>query len=338
MLVSCLCVCHAKPDLAREAIESIVHQSYAQWEAIVMDSGVLADASYYDRFDWHADPRVKIVRSGETEETRRSKAMAPWCFNECFRRGLVTGDLVMYLCDDDLLYPNAFATFVSFCRRHPEAQAMYASQDIGVIYPNGWRLVLGERRATEPGGRSCHGRKMDGEVDYLQLCHKAELLKRFPTDSYWPEDKASESHADGIFMERLGELTTILPIDVKVSQNRRTPQSTYTPFRSLTQIDRILRREDGALLATERGGDVRTALEICEQRLEQLERENATLAGENRTLREQRNWLRYRIADRLHALCGRVPYLNTCVKRLLRVCGFGRSGAARRTFPPPHTR
>ena len=152
MLVSCICVCHNKPDVTQEAIQSIINQSYPHWEAIVVDSGVLYDAGYYDRFAWRQDPRVKLIRSEETDEIRRTRAMAPWCFNACFRKGLVLGDLVLYLCDDDLLYAHAFATFVAYCRQHPHAQAMYASQDLAVIYPNGWRAIVGERRATALGG------------------------------------------------------------------------------------------------------------------------------------------------------------------------------------------
>src|SRR5439155_17165598 len=91
MLVTCICVCHNKPGIAHEAIESIVNQRYPNWEALVVDSGVLYDAGYYDRFAWRHDRRVKLIRSKETAETRRAKAMAPWCFNECFRNGLVSG-------------------------------------------------------------------------------------------------------------------------------------------------------------------------------------------------------------------------------------------------------
>jgi glycosyltransferase involved in cell wall biosynthesis len=237
LLVTCICVCHDKPDFAHEAIQSIVNQRYENWEALIVDSGVLFDAGYYDRLAWRKDARVKLIRSQETEGIRRTKAMAPWCFNECFRRGLVTGDLVMYLCDDDLLYPNAFETFATQFGLNPEAQAMYASQDIGVIHPNGWRAIVGERRATLPGGKHCNGRAMDCHVDYLQFCHRTEVLRMFPDKEYWPERKATESHADGIFMERIGDRVTIHPIDVKVSQNRRTLQSTYDPASPFTIIE-----------------------------------------------------------------------------------------------------
>jgi glycosyltransferase involved in cell wall biosynthesis len=237
MRVTCICVCHNKPEIAHEAIESIVNQSHPNWEALVVDSGVLYDSGYFDQFSCRDDPRVKLIRSEETEEIRRSKAMAPWCFNECFRKGLVSGDLVMYLCDDDILYPNAFETFVSFSRRNPHAKAMYASQDIAVIYPTGWRAIVGERRATMVGGKCCDGRRMDCHVDYLQLCHTPEALKFFPDEEYWPESKNTESHADGIFMERMGEHVQIHPIDVKVSQNRRSLQSTYDPVRPFAMIE-----------------------------------------------------------------------------------------------------
>ena len=93
MRVSCICVCHNKPDVTHEAIGSILSQTYPDWEALVVDSGALYDAGYYDQFAWRTDRRVRLIRSHETEETRRSRAMAPWCFNECFRRGLVRGEL-----------------------------------------------------------------------------------------------------------------------------------------------------------------------------------------------------------------------------------------------------
>jgi spore maturation protein CgeD len=231
MLVSCVAVCHNKPDVTHEAIQSVLDQTYPHWELIVIDSGELYDAGYYERFDCGQDERVRIVRSAETEETRRTKAMAPWCFNECFRRGWASGELVSYLCDDDLLYPNAFRTFADYFERSPHALAVYASQDLGVIYPDGRRAIVGERRATRVGGRCVRGRILDRQVDYLQLCHKREVLAEIEEYGWWPEEKATEDHADGIFMERIGFVTPILPIDVKVSQNRRTPRSTYVPSR-----------------------------------------------------------------------------------------------------------
>lgn len=231
MLVTCIVVSHMKPNLCHEAITSVVNQTHQDWECLVVDSGVLYDKGYYDMFPWSVDERFVFIRSTETEETRKTKAMAPWCFNECFRNGMVSGDLVMYLCDDDILYPNAFQTFVSYVEKNPNALAMYASQDIGVIYPNGDRAVTGERRAIGVAGRCCNGRPLDCHVDYLQMCHRSSVLKQLSDREWWPESKETESHADGVFMEIIGRTTPFHPIDIKVSQNRRTPQSTYVPVK-----------------------------------------------------------------------------------------------------------
>jgi hypothetical protein len=228
--ISILIVSHNKPQLLPEAVASVLAQTFADWQGILIDSGSLLDRGFFEDFSWASDPRLIIIPSGETASLRRRKAMAPWCFNECYRRGLVQGELVMYLCDDDLLYPNAFATFVEAFKNNPDAMAMYASQDIGWVGSDGRCEIVGERRALAPGGKKCAGRIMDCQVDYLQLCHRRAALDVLAGPEYWPEAGATGDHADGIFMEKLGEHFDILPLDVKVSLNRRTPWSVNLPM------------------------------------------------------------------------------------------------------------
>jgi hypothetical protein len=55
------------------------------------------------------------------------------------------------------------------------------------------------------------------------------VLKWLPGQEYWTEDRTHEKYSDGIFMEKIGAIVPVYPIDVKVSQNRRTPNSTYYP-------------------------------------------------------------------------------------------------------------
>ena len=136
----------------------------------------------------------------------------------------------MYLSDDDLLYPEAFATYCEFYFRHGrEPQAMYASQDIGLVDLQGQTRIIGRRVADRPGGRFCKGRKLDCHVDYLQFCHTARILDRFRevyrTSQYHSEDKRDAHHADGIFMEQIGALTKVHNIDKVLSMNRRTVES-----------------------------------------------------------------------------------------------------------------
>ena len=226
---SLILLSHNKPRLVREAIDSVLRQTHANWEAVLIDSGVLLGQEFFRDL---ADPRFCVVPSGETEDLRRAKNMASWCFNRVLNSGRLSGELILYLCDDDLLYPEAMSTFWSFYRQHGrEPQAMYSSQDIGCVDGAGVTRVTGQRLADRPGGSFCRGRRLDCRVDYLQFCHSAAILRRYRdvygTDEYHPEGKVHAHHADGLFMERIGALTKVYPVPAVLSLNRRAAESTH---------------------------------------------------------------------------------------------------------------
>jgi FkbM family methyltransferase len=224
--LTCIVLSHDKAPYVGEAIDSLVTQTFSDWEAVLIDSGVLFDQGFFDRIPLLRDPRFRVIRSKETEHLRRTKTIASWCFNECFRHGLARGEFVTYLCDDDLYYPHAFQTFHDHVQMHPETMAMYASLDRTGKTASGKTFHFQPPLlATEVKGSCCDGGKLDCQVDYLQLCHKVELLGRFPSDEYWPEDRAVVRHADGLFLERIGSLVPIYPIKAKIGQNRKVPSS-----------------------------------------------------------------------------------------------------------------
>jgi hypothetical protein len=225
--LSVIITSHNKPRFAKEAVQSLLDQTYLDWQGILVDSGILLNQGF---FDYLHDPRLKVIPSGETPELARTKNMASWCFNRVINSGELKGELVVYLNDDDLFYPEAFATYWSYYQQHNrEPQAMYASQDIGLVDPQGKTQVIGRRVADRPAGRFCKGRRMDCRVDYLQFCHSAKILEKFRqtynTTQYHSEDKGDAHHADGIFMEQIGVLTKVYNIDKVLSMNRRTVES-----------------------------------------------------------------------------------------------------------------
>ena len=146
--LSILIVSHNKPRFAKAAVQTVLDQTHRDWQGILMDSGVLLNQGF---FDYLKDPRLKVIPSGETPELARTKNMASWCFNRMLNSGQVTGELIMYLNDDDLLYPEAFETYWHFYRQHNCApQAMYASQDIGLVDPDGHTQIIGHRAGQPP--------------------------------------------------------------------------------------------------------------------------------------------------------------------------------------------
>jgi hypothetical protein len=225
--VSILIISHNKPRFVKEAVQCVLDQTHSNWEGTLMDSGVLLSQGF---FAYLKDPRLKIIPTGETPEFARTRNMASWCLNQWLNSDRAQGELIMYLCDDDLLYPEAFETYWSFyCQNDRVPQAMYASQDIGVVDLQGRNQIIGRRIADRPAGRFCKGRRLDCRVDSLQLCHTSKLLGKYrevyKTTQFHSEDKRDAHHADGIFMEQLGALTKFYNINKVLSMNRRTAES-----------------------------------------------------------------------------------------------------------------
>ena len=232
---------HNKPDLVREAVQSVLDQTYQDWEAVLIDSGLLLKQGF---FDYLKDPRVRVIASGETPDMPAKMNMASWCVNNVLNSDLLHGELLMYLADDDVLYKEAFETFWNYYTTHNrEPQAMYASQDIGVIDRDGRTEIIGRRIANQPAGKFCNGRKLDCQVDNLQFCHARAILKRmeeaYGTNRYHSEDKRDAWHADGIFMEQVGALTKVHNINKLVSMNRRAATSVNLSY-SDTRVGRAM--------------------------------------------------------------------------------------------------
>jgi glycosyltransferase involved in cell wall biosynthesis len=189
MKITCLLPSHNRPDGIRRSIASVLAQTYTDWQAIVLDSGAVKP-----EFD---DPRVQVHQTGETEELRRYKWALSVSLNNAIP--LIKGELVCVLCDDDVYYPNALATFATI---RPEQHAVYAS-----IERDGQPDIM----AWEIAGLSSPHR-MDCRVDGMQICFRRSLLDTFVDERPWPEELQCQKHSDGVFMDRLGTRCYIWPI------------------------------------------------------------------------------------------------------------------------------
>ena len=257
---TCIVVSHNKPDHVTEALASLAGQTFDDWEAIVFDSGALFDQSFFKGLRIATDPRFRVIRSWETTEIRQTRTMASWCFNECFRKKLVRGRFVTYLCDDDLLAPGAFEAFHSYIAEHPATMAMYGSVDMTLINARGERIFLWENAARDVKGRCCRGGALDGHVDYLQLCHHIDVLKIFPGDEYWSEDQKDVRHADGIFLEQIGSHFPICPVPAKIGENRKVPSSLNDGGERLLLLEALGRKAEADRQLRKRWGIVGRAL------------------------------------------------------------------------------
>lgn len=207
-MITCILTSHEKPGLVDEAIHSVLAQTCTDWQLVVADSGTLTEAGHFGRYE--ADFRVTVMDAG-----KRGQGHA---INECFRRGLVRGDLAVYLSDDQVYDPGAFAAFAAAAHERPGESAWYGRCQV-TDAGEGGEASLGELPWGEvyDGGNSPLDR-MDG----MQVCHRTSV--RVP----WPEDPAQAYHADGLFLKALAREAPLTPLDFLVGRHRHTPLSLFT--------------------------------------------------------------------------------------------------------------
>lgn len=237
LIVTCILISHRKKQFVHDAINSVLQQSYPYWQLIIMDSGYLHDIGEFDRHEYNNDARITIATTGEAaaankEERNRldipsNPTMQGWSINECFRRGLVHGDLAVYLTDDDYFTHHAFEAYVNRAMNYSNEHAWYGLADCYEVRENGIEVKISELPPLPLGTVVGLGTdiSLDCKADGGQLCHRIKTAY-VP----WPEPNKREdaAHCDGLWMDAIGKLVTIYPIDTKVLYHRRTLLSTYT--------------------------------------------------------------------------------------------------------------
>lgn len=129
-LVSVICTCYNHEDFIIAALQSVVAQTYASVELIVIDNAS-TDASLY-RIEAFciAHPGVRIVRNAYNKGLCRA-------FNQGL--GLTTGKYVTDLSGDDVLLPTRIARQVAFFESLPEGYGVVFS-NAQYINPEGLTL------------------------------------------------------------------------------------------------------------------------------------------------------------------------------------------------------
>ena len=116
-VVSLYIPCHNYGGFVRAAVDSVLSQTFASWELLVVDDGS-TDDSWAILRQLEGTPRVRLSRNPEALGLRA-------VVNAAIEAA--TGEFVMRLDADDLLHPRALEILVDEAARHPEA---------GVVFPD----------------------------------------------------------------------------------------------------------------------------------------------------------------------------------------------------------
>lgn len=236
-IVSIVMASHMKPEYLPTAVYSVLDQTRQDFELIVVDSGEWINQpnspmeQVYQRLSRH--PLIEWVSLGESPRLIERACPYAYIWNMAIR-DLVRGKYVCFFTDDDLYKPNFLEEMVGYLNANPEAGAVFCAQDRE-------RQIAGEW-FPEPGISADTTRStFDNYVDMIQMMVRYQtLMDMSPWDEgdveewrafqWFPEDPADAScrHADGQFMDKVGQLLGEVPnIPQVLCTHRYTPVSTY---------------------------------------------------------------------------------------------------------------
>lgn len=237
--ISCIVISFNKPKLLLEALESVFAQTYQNFEVILVDGGssVAGMKAILTKYSKH--PKVKLVYTGETAIDRVHKAMLSVAANIGLE--YANGDYITYLCDDDIFLPNRFAQMVNYLKKNKKARIVYSFQKVYNLDKLGNRTNAHVRRLNGLRGKAAVPYlPLDNFIDVNSFMHGRDCLKVLQKP-YWPEEKTTQGHNDGIFAERLGEKFVFYPIEEVLDEHRHTGQSlNYKSVSRLRLLTRVI--------------------------------------------------------------------------------------------------
>ncbi|MCM3571051.1 glycosyltransferase family 2 protein [Neobacillus mesonae] len=205
--VTCILTSYNRPVGVQEAIVSVQAQTYPNWELIIVDdnSDSLTQSILKDIVS--KDQRCKLIQSGVKEEDRFKTTRYAACINMAIP--YITGDLVTYLTDDDIYYPQRFEKMVE----------LFKNNTIHVVYGRQKVVTLTNGVPTNFYIRPLVGitRSPENYVDHNSFMHRRSCLD---ITQGWDVNPDLWTHGDIGFFRRLVRYWDFYPLDFVTDEHR----------------------------------------------------------------------------------------------------------------------
>lgn len=107
--VSCVIPVYNREDLVGKAIESVLKQSFQDFEILLIDDGSMDQSC--EVIERYQDPRIRILHNGENRGILYTR-------NRLLREA--KGEYIAFLDSDDIAFPNRLQLQVEYLDQHPE--------------------------------------------------------------------------------------------------------------------------------------------------------------------------------------------------------------------------
>lgn len=136
MLVSVIAPCYNQSDYLAQALESVLGQSYGDWECIIVNDGSTDNSEEIALAYQKRDPRIKyLVTEHKGPSAARNMALAQ-----------AKGKFIQFLDADDLIASNKFRDQVLFYEKHPMVDILYTGSRYFSDTLPGRKLVFNRNR------------------------------------------------------------------------------------------------------------------------------------------------------------------------------------------------
>ncbi|SEN04197.1 glycosyltransferase family 2 protein [Paenibacillus sp. OV219] len=207
--VSCILTSYNRPVMIRDAIASVLNQSYPNWELLIVDDHSNRETQEVLHAFASADSRIHIIQTGVSGQDRRNTTRYATCINMAIPH--ITGELVTYLTDDDIYYPERFEKMIEVFESNEHIHIVYGKQcfavlaDDGQIHKSGIRPLVGITR--EPAEK----------IDHNSIMHRTSCFELVPR---WNDDPSIWAWADAVFFQQLAAHWNFHPVDYVSDEHR----------------------------------------------------------------------------------------------------------------------
>lgn len=187
--VTIILTSYNRPHWLQEAIDSVLNQTYSNWELFVIDDNSPGDAVDNLMASLN-DDRIHYINTNVSNEDRGKSCRYATNINTVLK--ISDGTYISYLTDDDAYYPDRLASMVAYLDSNPDISVVYGYQfcfnDDTPEIPSNIRAPIGplERAACE--------------VDHNSVMHRRSIIDDV---GYWDDSIDVWGHADAAFWNKI---------------------------------------------------------------------------------------------------------------------------------------
>ncbi|WP_227521905.1 glycosyltransferase family A protein [Bacillus solitudinis] len=216
--VSIILTSYNKPNLIGKAIESVMNQTYSEWELFIMDDNSNEKTlRIIERY--LNDKRIYYFNSQVKDEDRYKTTRYATLINTAMP--MTKGEYITYLTDDTEYLPQRLNRMVKFLEENSSIHVVYSGQLVCRVDQH-FKTISKFTRHTRG--------KLDkaaNKVDHCSVMHTkkiaGEVLNKY--GSYWNDDPKYWHNGDAGFWSRLNEVDSFYPINKVLDRSYKTPHS-----------------------------------------------------------------------------------------------------------------